>query len=84
MCILVYTGKILVQGWAAIDATPQENSNGLMQCGPAPLAAIKKGHIYIGYDTGFIFAAVNADRVEWIVEQEGNHTIIKGTIHHHN
>ena len=44
-----------------------------MQCGPAPLAAIKKGHIYIGYDTGFVFAEVNADRVEWIVKQEGSY-----------
>ena len=24
-------------GWAAVDATPQESSNGMMQCGPAPL-----------------------------------------------
>ena len=52
-----------------------------MQCGPAPLAAIKKGHIYIGYDTGFVFAEVNADRVEWIVKQEGNYNYIKGPVH---
>ena len=51
-----------------------------MQCGPAPLAAIKKGHIYIGYDTGFVFAEVNADRVEWIVKQEGNYKYIKGYV----
>jgi len=69
-------------GWAAIDATPQESSNGLMQCGPAPLAAIKKGHIYIGYDTGFVFAEVNADRVEWIVKQEGSYNYIKGVGNH--
>ena len=52
-----------------------------MQCGPAPLAAIKKGHIYIGYDTGFVFAEVNADRVEWIVKQEGSYNYIKGPVH---
>ena len=52
-----------------------------MQCGPAPLAAIKKGHIYIGYDTGFVFAEVNADRVEWIVKQEGTYNYIKGPVH---
>ena len=51
-----------------------------MQCGPAPLAAIKKGHIYIGYDTGFVFAEVNADRVEWIVKQEGSYNYIKGIV----
>ena len=72
--------KIQIQGWAAIDATPQESSNGLVQCGPAPLVAIKKGHIYIGYDTGFVFAEVNADRVEWIVKQEGSYNYIKGTL----
>ena len=27
-------------GWAAVDATPQESSNGMMQCGPAPLKVI--------------------------------------------
>ena len=52
-----------------------------MQCGPAPLAAIKKGHIYIGYDTGFVFAEVNADRVEWIVKQVGTKNYIKGPVH---
>ena len=72
--------QIKNQGWAAIDATPQESSNGLMQCGPAPLAAIKQGHIYIGYDTGFVFAEVNADRVEWIVKQEGSYNYIKGPV----
>ena len=51
-----------------------------MQCGPAHLAAIKKGHIYIGYDTGFVFAEVNADRVEWIVKQEGNYKYITGYV----
>ena len=51
-----------------------------MQCGPAPLAAIKRGHIYIGYDTGFVFAEVNADRVEWIVKQEGNYKYITGYV----
>ena len=51
-----------------------------MQCGPAPLAAIKKGHVYIGYDTGFVFAEVNADRVEWIVKQEGSYNYIKGPV----
>merc|ERR1711892_67635 len=64
-------------GWAAIDSTPQESSNGLMQCGPAPLAAIKEGHIYIGYDTGFVFGEVNADRVTWICKRSGRTIFIK-------
>ena len=65
-------------GWAAIDATPQESSNNIMQCGPAPIKAIQKGHVYVGYDTGFVFAEVNADRVTWIVRKTGNScTIVK-------
>ena len=53
-------------GWAAIDATPQEESFGMMQCGPAPIKAVKEGEIYIGYDSSFVFGEVNADRVTWI------------------
>ncbi|KAG5859131.1 hypothetical protein JTB14_005756 [Gonioctena quinquepunctata] len=30
-------------GWQAIDATPQETSDGFYQCGPASLEAIKRG-----------------------------------------
>ncbi|CAG5098814.1 Oidioi.mRNA.OKI2018_I69.XSR.g15999.t3.cds [Oikopleura dioica] len=64
-------------GWAAVDATPQEESRGMMQCGPAPLKAIKDGEIYVGYDTGFVFGEVNADRVTWVVEQDGDTSYIK-------
>ena len=38
-----------------------------MRCGPAPLAAVKKGHVYLNFDVGFIFAEVNGDKVEWEV-----------------
>ncbi|KOB68589.1 Hemocyte protein-glutamine gamma-glutamyltransferase [Operophtera brumata] len=48
-------------GWQAIDATPQEKSSGLFQCGPAPLEAIKQGVIGLGYDVEFMLASVNAD-----------------------
>ena len=48
-----------------------------MQCGPAPLAAIKGGHTYIGYDTGFVFSEVNADRVTWICRRAGRNFYIK-------
>ena len=37
------------------------NCVGSMQCGPCPVAAVKKGEIGIGYDTPFVFAEVNAD-----------------------
>ena len=45
-------------GWQAVDATPQEESSGVFQCGPAPVTAVKKGEIFIGYDTNFLFGEV--------------------------
>ena len=54
-------------GWQVVDATPQEASDvadstvigkTLMQCGPAPVQAIKEGSINIGYDTAFVFSEV--------------------------
>ncbi|XP_018412167.1 PREDICTED: protein-glutamine gamma-glutamyltransferase K, partial [Nanorana parkeri] len=50
-------------GWQAIDATPQETSNGIYCCGPSPLLAIKNGIVNIKFDTPFIFAEVNSDKV---------------------
>ncbi|VDI05733.1 transglutaminase 1 [Mytilus galloprovincialis] len=52
-------------GWQAIDATPQEASDGVYCCGPASLEAIRRGEVNMPYDTPFIFAEVNADRVNW-------------------
>ncbi|XP_071448771.1 hemocyte protein-glutamine gamma-glutamyltransferase-like [Hetaerina americana] len=48
-------------GWQAIDATPQEESEQMMQCGPAPLVAVRNGQVGFAYDTAFVFAEVNAD-----------------------
>lgn len=31
-------------GWQALDATPQEESSGIMRCGPMPVNAIKQVH----------------------------------------
>ena len=45
---------------------------GMMRCGPAPLKAIKEGCVYMGYDTKFIFAEVNGDRVTWLVTGTGD------------
>ncbi|KAF8788081.1 Annulin like protein [Argiope bruennichi] len=52
-------------GWQAIDATPQEESDGLYRCGPCSVAAIKRGEIQKNYDGPFVFAEVNADKVYW-------------------
>ena len=48
-------------GWQVIDATPQEASDYLMQCGPAPVEAVRRGELGLGYDVDFVFAEVNSD-----------------------
>ncbi|XP_061443189.1 protein-glutamine gamma-glutamyltransferase 4 [Rhineura floridana] len=57
-------------GWQVIDATPQEKSQGIFQCGPTPVNAIRKGEVYLPFDSKFVFAEVNADRVFWQVKTE--------------
>lgn len=52
-------------GWQAIDATPQELSEGAYRCGPASVNAVKKGEVLRPYDNAFLFAEVNADKVFW-------------------
>ncbi|XP_044742893.1 annulin isoform X2 [Chrysoperla carnea] len=52
-------------GWQAIDATPQELSDEMYRCGPAPVAAVKQGEVLRPYDCSFLFSEVNADKVYW-------------------
>uniref|UniRef100_A0A803TF20 Transglutaminase-like domain-containing protein n=1 Tax=Anolis carolinensis TaxID=28377 RepID=A0A803TF20_ANOCA len=52
-------------GWQILDATPQERSSGIFQCGPASLVAIKEGDVDLDYDCPFVYAETNADRVTW-------------------
>lgn len=52
-------------GWQAIDATPQETSDGMYQCGPASHEAIRRGQMEYKYDVPFVLAEVNADVVKW-------------------
>jgi len=54
-------------GWQAIDSTPQEASEGVMRCGPASIRAIKEGHVFLPYDTPFIYGEVNGDVCNWKV-----------------
>ena len=58
------------EGWQAIDATPQETSNDIFQCGPSSVKAIKKGAVGLKYDTAFMFASVNADYISWKEDPE--------------
>ncbi|XP_007465489.1 PREDICTED: protein-glutamine gamma-glutamyltransferase E [Lipotes vexillifer] len=55
-------------GWQVLDATPQERSQGVFQCGPASVAALREGNVDWDYDMPFIFAEVNADRITWIYD----------------
>ena len=48
-----------------------------MQCGPAPLTAVKAGDTNTGYDVGFVFSEVNGDIVYWIVEEDGDMRIAR-------
>ncbi|KAK9730764.1 Transglutaminase family [Popillia japonica] len=52
-------------GWQVIDATPQEPSERMYRCGPASVEACKQGEVLRPYDTSFLFAEVNADKVYW-------------------
>ncbi|KFQ74496.1 Protein-glutamine gamma-glutamyltransferase E, partial [Phoenicopterus ruber ruber] len=52
-------------GWQILDATPQEESGGIYQCGPASRKAIKEGDVDLDYDCPFVFAEVNADCMYW-------------------
>ncbi|XP_072524432.1 protein-glutamine gamma-glutamyltransferase K-like [Salminus brasiliensis] len=52
-------------GWQAVDSTPQETSQGTFRCGPASIAAIRTGQVYLKHDTPFVFAEVNSDKIYW-------------------
>ena len=49
---------------------------GKFVCGPAPLSAVLSGRCDVGFDTPFVCAAVNADRVHWGRQANGTWTII--------
>ncbi|OXB83256.1 UNVERIFIED_CONTAM: hypothetical protein H355_002008 [Colinus virginianus] len=45
-------------------------TTGIFQCGPCPLKAVKDGDVYLPYDSKFVYAEVNADKVYWRVKME--------------
>ena len=49
--------------------------------GPAPLSAVKAGEIYAGFDTGFVFAEVNADFVRWVIKEDRGNIVFQGKNH---
>ncbi len=48
-------------GWQAVDSTPQETSHGTFRCGPASLATIRSGQVFLKFDAPFVFAEVSPD-----------------------
>ncbi|KAM4622658.1 protein-glutamine gamma-glutamyltransferase 2 [Discoglossus pictus] len=58
-------------GWQAVDPTPQEKSEGVYCCGPAPVTAVKEGDLGLKYDVKFLFAEVNADCVYYVEQKDG-------------
>ncbi|NWS70249.1 TGM4 glutamyltransferase, partial [Crotophaga sulcirostris] len=54
-------------GWQAIDATPQEQSQGIFRCGPCSVKAVRDGDVYLPFDSRFVYSEVNADEVYWMV-----------------
>uniref|UniRef100_A0A8C7NEE6 Protein-glutamine gamma-glutamyltransferase K n=1 Tax=Oncorhynchus mykiss TaxID=8022 RepID=A0A8C7NEE6_ONCMY len=63
-------------GWQALDSTPQETSQGTFRCGPASVTAIRTGQVYHKYDTPFVFAEVNSDKIYWQRNLDGTFTQI--------
>ncbi|KAI1307968.1 Hemocyte protein-glutamine gamma-glutamyltransferase [Halotydeus destructor] len=52
-------------GWQAIDATPQERSEGIFQAGPGSVVAIRRGDVDNQYDLHFIFAETSSLAITW-------------------
>ncbi|KAJ8259229.1 hypothetical protein COCON_G00182410 [Conger conger] len=65
-------GEPFYDGWQVLDPTPQELSDGVHCCGPAPVKAVHEGHTDLKYDLPFVFAEVNADRVTWQLKADGS------------
>ncbi|XP_061300038.1 protein-glutamine gamma-glutamyltransferase K-like, partial [Pezoporus flaviventris] len=63
-------------GWQVVDATPQETSSGLFCCGPCSVEAVKNGEVFLKYDTPFVFAEVNSDKVYWQRQPNGTFTVV--------
>ena len=49
---------------------------GVMCCGPAPQVAVRSGEVNVNYDTKFVFAEVNADRITWLMTSKGQYRVI--------
>ncbi|RVE73053.1 hypothetical protein OJAV_G00045530 [Oryzias javanicus] len=69
-----------MDGWQVLDPTPQERSQGVYCCGPAPVRAIKSKRTDAPYDVPFVYAEVNADVHTIIVAQGQVVSVSKDTV----
>uniref|UniRef100_A0AAY4ESZ8 protein-glutamine gamma-glutamyltransferase n=1 Tax=Denticeps clupeoides TaxID=299321 RepID=A0AAY4ESZ8_9TELE len=60
-------------GWQVLDPTPQERSEGVFCCGPAPVKAIRECCFSMFYDIPFVYAEVNAEVHTFIVKDHQLH-----------
>jgi hypothetical protein len=58
-------------GWQAVDATPQEKSEGVFQMGPASLSAIYNFDDAAPYDTPFVISEVSAKYHNYMEKCDG-------------
>lgn len=64
-----------MDGWQIVDATPQEQSDGKYQCGPASRLSVKScsgGN----YDVDFVFAEVSAPVMIWQDDGRGHDNLL--------
>ncbi|XP_073539973.1 protein 4.2-like [Phyllobates terribilis] len=60
-------------GWQVLDATAQLKYNGELYCsGPAPVRAIKDGHVELSYDTKLIFSKIYTETVVLVRDTKGH------------
>jgi hypothetical protein len=63
------------RGWNAVDATPQEDSQGRSQMGPAPVKWLKKSKDGC-YDNQFVISETNADINLYVRKQGSNEPFV--------
>jgi len=50
---------------------------GMYRCGPAPVEAVRRGEVNIGFDTTFVYTEVRADMCVFKESEEGFWTRVK-------
>lgn len=77
----VWCDAWIAGGWNAVDATPQELSDGEFQMGPAPLSAVS-GNTGGKYDVDFVYAEVDADVKYFKPDATGKDKLIRTNTTH--